>query len=510
MNPQKIARKLVTIQHVFVFITMFVLLFKSDVLGSSAQQSGYWTRQERIPEYYKGTEEPPYLIADQNHVVHAFNSQPLDLEDETSPYVIYYRQWTLEDGWTIPNDVLYYEPAGSIKLVSVVSDKDWIVHLVFLDDNGNLYYTYAYLSEAGSPSAWSEPQIIAEQATRTGPGFEYIGAMAVDTDANKLVLIYSGSEYGDGLYYVFSTDHGATWSSPDLVYLITGDDFVVTDPELYVGTSGIFHAVWSNFKSDGSAGSGYYAAWDPVNNAWRKPIELDVPGIRTPSIIEYNGDLFVSYYHASTNGNWWRRSSDAGITWTSPVQLTPFHKGTNGGLSFVVDSDNTLHAFFGERIDDNNHGMWHSIWTGTTWSNPEAVVKGPQVKDVIGGKGFDPRSARAVISNGNVVLVTWGTDGAGGVNGPWYSYKRFNTPELPTQPLPVPSLAVVQGITSEDTPVAIPTVLQVEKTPILLNNGGDAPRSLQSPQTVIWISVVPVVLLLLGFLFVRYISRNRN
>jgi len=504
----KIARKLITLQHIFMFVILFAFLFKGDVLASSAQQASYWAQQERIPEYYDSTEEPPYLLTDQNHVVHAFNSQPLDLQDSTSPYAIYYRQWTLEDGWTTPNDILYYETAGSIRLVSVVSDKDGIVHLVFLGSDLNLYYTYAYLSQAGSSTAWAEPQIIAEQATRSGPGFEYIGAIAVDAEANKLVVIYSGSQYGDGLYYVFSTDHGITWSSPDLVYLTTGDDFVVTDPELYVGTSGVFHAVWSNFKTDGSAGSGYYAAWDPANNIWSKPIDLDVPGIRTPSIIEHKGDLFISYYHASTNGNWWRRSSDAGVTWTPPVQVSSFHKGTNGGLSFAVDSDNALHAFFGERIDDNNHGMWHVIWTGATWSNPEAVVKGPQVKDVIGGNGFDPRSARAVISNGNVVLVTWGTDGAGGVNGAWYSYKRLDTPELPAQPLLVPDL-VIQGASTENTPIVIST-LPAEKIPVLLNDSGDKPQSLQSPQTEILIGVTPVILLLLGIIVVRYISHNRN
>jgi hypothetical protein len=167
-----------------------------------------------------------------------------------------------------------------------------------------------------------------------------------------------------------------------------------------------------------------------------------------------------------------------------------------------------MHAFFGERIDDNNHGMWHTIWTGTAWSNPEAVVKGPQVKDVIGGNGFDPRSARAVISNGNVVLVAWGTDGAGGVNGAWYSYKRLDTPELPVQPLPVPSLAVQEMVT-ESVPVMTPT-LSAEKIPVILNDGGDEPQSLRSPQTAILIGIIPVILLLLGIIFVRYISHNRK
>jgi hypothetical protein len=107
-------------------------------------------------------------------------------------------------------------------------------------------------------------------------------------------------------------------------------------------------------------------------------------------------------------------------------------------VSFAIDSNNVMHAFFGQRNNDNNHGMWHIIWLGNSWSNSESIVRGPQIRDAIGGEGFDPRSANAVISNGNVLLVTWGTDGAAGENGAWYSYTILDTPELPLVPLPTP------------------------------------------------------------------------
>ena len=55
---------------------------------------------------------------------------------------------------------------------------------------------------------------------------------------------------------------------------------------------------------------------------------------------------------------------------------------------------------------------------------------------MVGSNGFGPRSARAVVSNGNVILVTWGTDGFQGTNGAWYSYKKIDAPELPTELLP--------------------------------------------------------------------------
>ena len=487
-----------------LIIVLFTLFFIK--INPSQAQSTFWTKQEKIPEYYNGAEEPPYLVADQDHVVHAFNSQPLDLRNNDSPKAIFYRKWTMENGWTIPNDVLYDDNGGSIELAGVVSDHTETVHLVLQKNSRDLYYVYNQLALAGTPVSWSSPVLIAQSSTSIGPGIANIGAIAVDETGKNIVVIYSGSEYGNGLYFVFSFDHGVNWSTPYPVYLAGGDKLVVTDPKLYLGKSGIYHAVWSSFNSDGSGGPGYYAKWDLGSQSWSNLVELDAPGMRTPSVIEFNDSVFVSYHHVSSNGNWWRRSMDGGNSWSAPVRVSPLHVGTNGGLSFVVDSGDTLHAFFGERIDDFNHGLWQVIWTGTSWSNPTAVVRGPQVRDTIGGHGFDPRSARAVISNGNVVLVTWGTDGYAGVNGAWYSYKTLDTPELPSQPLVIPT------VNNQTTPAPIATEIVVEITPladidIVKNN---YPEYLQSPQFSIYLGIAPVLIILIGIIIVRYFFRYKE
>jgi hypothetical protein len=492
-------------QKYSLLIIVLSALFFCNIIPSQAQGT-FWSNLEKIPEYFDGTEEPPYLIADQDHVVHAFNSQPLDLRNNASPKAIFYRKWTMENGWTLPNDVLYDDNAGSIELVDVVSDQSYTVHLVLQRNSRDLYYVYNQLAMAGTPASWSSPILIAQDSTSIGPGNANIGTIAADETGNNIVVVYSGSEYGDGLYFVLSVDHGLNWSIPYPVYLVGGDKLVVTDPKLYVGQSGSYHAVWSSFNSDGSGGPGYYANWDSISQSWSDPVELDVPGIRTPAVIEFNGDVFVSYYHVSSNGNWWRRSNDGGNTWSAPARVSSSHVGTNGGLSFVVDSNNTLNAFFGERIDDFNHGLWQVIWTGTSWSNPSAVVRGPQVRDVIGGRGFDPRSARAVVSNGNVVLVTWGTDGFAGVNGAWYSYKTLDAPELPSQPLVIPT------VNNQSTQNAVATETVIEITPLaeidIANN--DYPEFLQSPQFPIYLGVIPVLVILIGIIIARYLFHFKN
>lgn len=491
------------------YLIPLLILFLLDVSHPAAQGAYFWSMQKRIPEYYDSTEEPPYLIADMNRTVHAFNSQPLNLNDGTSPKAVFYRQWTLENGWTYPNDILFDIDGFSLVLLGVTYDQSGRVYLI-VQRNNDIYYTQNYLANANIATSWSPLIQVAGNTVFSGPGIEIVAAIATNEDGSEIVIVFSGRQDDNGLYFTSSMDGGGTWTNPYPLYLTGDETMVVTDPKLYVGKSGNIHAVWSTFLKSGAGGPGYYANFNPSTNTWSQPVELDTPGFRTPSVFEYRSEVFVSYHHINVNGNMWCRSSDGGQTWTSPVQISSRHVGTNGAVSFVVDSADTLHAFFGERIDDNNHGMWHSIWTGSTWSSPEAVVRGPQIKDAIGGKGFDPRSARAVVSNGNLILVTWGTDGAGGSNGAWYSYKRLDTPELPALPLPVPAVTILNVSTEEVLPLVTTAVRTATKPSAILGNTDNTPSSLLDPQLAILVGLIPALLLLAGIFLVRYISRSRN
>ena len=489
-----------------VFITIILSLFFINITKSNAQQP-FWSKQEKIPEYeIENYEQPPYLIADQNHVVHAFNSQSLILDDDNSPRAIFYRQWTLENGWTYPNDVLFDETGGDIELVGVSSDQAGMVHLVYQKNFDDLYYSNAYLADAGNPFAWSVPVFIDGGSLHIRPGIPNVGAIANDNTSGQIVIVFSGAQYGNGLYYTLSTDTGDNWTDPYPIYLTGSGNLIVSDPKLYVGESGFLHGVWATKKDDGFGGPAFYANYDLLNGAWNDPIEIDVPGIRTPSVFDYGGDVLINYHHIISNSNWIRRSSDLGTTWSLPTQISSRHVGTNGSASFVVDSDNNMYVFFAQRINPNDQGVWYAIWNKGRWSGVESVVHGPERSDVVGGNGFGPNSARAVVLNGNVILVAWGTDGAMGQNGAWYSYKILDTPELPAVALPLPELG--------DENAQMPSqnsVIEASETPENAVTLLDADQiKIRNPITSIYLAAGVVVLVLGGFMVLRAIDQTKN
>ena len=108
---------------------------------------------------------------------------------------------------------------------------------------------------------------------------------------------------------------------------------------------------------------------------WSEPVKLADSqsgyGVLTPAIIEYQDVVFALFNR--TPQIIMRRSNDGGGTWADPVVPFESHIGVNGTLSLVVDGDNELNLFFGQRIPGSPdiHGMWHSIWQIDNWSVPE-------------------------------------------------------------------------------------------------------------------------------------------
>jgi hypothetical protein len=376
--------------------------------------------------------------------------------------VIMYNRWTLQEGWTALIDVLLPPLKNQARLMDAYLDQAGIIHLVFVGgDNteANLYYAYVLATQADQAPAWSTPLLVAE-----GPNDPSVAAIAGD-DQENLVIIYSGKQAGWGLYNLYSSDNGRTWSEPEPSFL-TYDELFPFILEVAPGESGLIHTIWDVRNIGGQGRQINYANLRLADRQWSDPVRLaEVDsgyGVLQPTVVEYQDQVFVAY-----SGVVIQQSADGGRIWSPP--LKPFRQtGINGVMSFVVDSKDRLHFLWAQRISGSPdiHGVWHSVWQEGRWTEPEAVVSGPSVPDMTGNKAFDPYDVRAVASQGNVILATWRSDPGLNGNGVWYSYYQLeDAPELPVVPLPsqapIQAAPAVEAIVEPESvaPTATATVV---------------------------------------------------
>jgi hypothetical protein len=369
-------------------------------------REGTWSSQQQIPGYADET-APPILIADRTGIVHAFSYQQMGSGGKE--IAIIYSFWTPDQGWSSPIDILLSPLKNEARLLSVFLDKKGFFHLIFFggdNTNANIYYSKATVASAGKVSGWSTPVLIGDNALNPENG-----AISGD-DSGNLVVLYSGYDDGNGLYAVFSSDGGDTWSDPTLMYLANDNQLFPYESRMYLGVNNELYTVWSVYDLAGHGRAVYFSRLKIGQRHWSNPYLLAentnsaVLGVDLPSLIERDAVIYVTFYNSNVNAHWMRSSSDMGQSWTDPIRIAPRYIGRNNAVALVLDSKDVMHFLFGERVpgfgeripgNPDIQGMWHSIWQGDHWSEPEAVVSGPRIVEK-GYDSFDPSRASAVVS----------------------------------------------------------------------------------------------------------------
>lgn len=492
--------------YVFSLLLLLVFTNQSRTGLTPALQESQWPVPQTIRGYDPET-WPPLLIADQNHTVHAFSYQWLTVPGGEPIRVIVYNQWSFENGWTAPVDILM-SPVKEARLLDVYLDKNGYLHLAFFggdNTSADIYYSQAPAILAEDARSWSVPIIVGQNAG------DPEGAALVEGDQASLYIIYSGRQMGNGLYVVNSSDGGQNWSEPTPIFFTFRDAPHISDLHVIKSKLGTIHALWA-VNNDGGQGRGIYYARSKNGDEWDEPVLLAYTGTdlgtQAPNIFAYEETIFAFYVTQVNQANKMvmRRSSDDGRTWEDQFTMFHRHEGVNGPPSLVVDGNNDLHLFFGQRISAELglvHGMWHSMYKNGRWIEPEPVVRGIKVLDKEGFSSFDPNSARAVVSQGNVILVTWRTDPGSKGNGVWYTFKKIDAPELPVEELPIPAtfsnspIVPADSISVEDTPSIPPVPTSIPLNEDLLDN----PTSLVGVGRIFGGVAVVTFLLLIAFLF---------
>lgn len=498
------------------YLSLFLVVFQSAVVlnytVAKADTANVWAPDARVPGYLDDT-FTPFLLTDSDQTVHALTSQWIN--DGKRRLAVFHRTWRLSGGWTKPVDVIL-APTGNARILNAVIDSSDNLHVIFMtyeNDTPTIFYSFAPAADASSANAWSSHEMVG-----TFPGLESAAILA--DDLGNLYIIYCGIRDGSGVYFVKSIPEGTGWSDPTPIFLTYETTLQPFSLHLVMGPDRQMRATWNVVDSFGVDLGIYFANYSINDSRWSNPLELDVRtvganyfGPSFPVMVDNGRDIVIMY----NNGNPFagipvdlgrpvqlvQSSSDGGETWSSPVGPFPSHQGRSGEHALVLDSNGTPHALFTQRIESQGEngeyqivgGIWHSTFQNSTWAGPDRIVT-----------TYAPHDVRAVVSEGNILLAVWREDpGAKQTHGVWFSYMVLDSPALP--------VASPTQMTSSATPVStpVPTLEPIPATATVFVKMDTIPLDiLSSPAAPIIIAVVPVILILVGVVFMSRFYHKRD
>ncbi len=357
--------------------------------------------------------------------------------EPSGPPVIYYMVKE-NDQWSEPVDV-FVQLQGRMEQLGGVVDPYGHIHLVHGGVNEPFVYSHSVDTDARSAQSWMQPITLADHR-------QLGGSIALDS-AGNLHVVYGAMRAS--IYHQVSSDWGQSWSAPNTAASFLPDQAISSGSLLLtVAPDGKLHMTWSLVPlPDGypPLGSFYTRSTDEGQN-WSKPIEIAPVHYEMASILAGDdGRVHVLYIgRVGVGGRYHRWSSNGGLTWSDPLQLSAPEEGAGlSGGDLALDSADRLHAVFGL---GNDRVIAHSRWDEHTWSKWEKINESvPGVQEVMSIE----------VTQGNHLHVVWESDH----NSIWYVEGRSAAPEIPAVSfIPLPTISSLT-MTPEATRVAPARVL---------------------------------------------------
>lgn len=483
-------------QRIGISFLVFALLSIFWSAPAHAQgQGGGWSEPYRLSST-AGSASEGYLVADQYGYVHCFWTETLFENGNT---VIKYARF---DGtvWTKPNDI--YLTDSGIKNVSPFVDQQGTLHIVWSEgQGGTAYYSHAPANNALSVQNWSKPLRVGVPAR---PVYLKVDSKGV------LHIMYINQTEESGVYYIRSEDQGMTWSQPLWLDPDIQPGYIPDSLHFDIDEDDGLHAVWfyGTREVNGESDWVRYTHSLDGGHTWSAPFTIDkaIPGSdyglsnASPVMIVQGKTVHVIWAAGSLPYRHHRYSTDAGMTWSMPVQIFGgLHGQAFDGLA--VDGAGRLHFFGQIRYP---MGIWHAYWDHSRWSLPSLVYLVADAGENIGDR-VHAHDTRAVVRAGNQLVLTF-ADGPADPNRRLFVTYRILDDIQPNEsmPTPVPTATML--------PTQIPTqptaVTELTMTAQALEPGDV--QSTAAPDFAIRMALVPTLLVLGAIMMVRLLNRRKH
>ena len=463
-------------------------------------QEGGWSEPYRLSSD-AGKASEAYLTADQFGYVHCLWTETLF---ENEHWVIKYSRF---DGatWSKPNDI--YVTDKEIRNVAPFVDQQGILHITWGEGLvGPAYYTYAPANHALSAQNWAKPIQINVPAR----------VVFLRVDSRGVVhIVYIDQTEQAGLYHIRSEDKGITWSEPVWLDPDILPDHIPDSVNFELDENDGLHLVWMY----GTRVEDVIPDWVRYTHSldggltWSQPTLLDQFDEATDHNLTTAGPIMkvqdqtvhVIWAAGSLPYRYHRFSTDAGLTWTEPVQIFgELHGQAFDGLA--VDRAGRIHFFGQIRYP---MGIYHAYWDQTQWSTPSLVYLISEDGSSLGDR-VHAHHTLPIIRAGNQLVLTF-ADGPTEPNRRLFVTYRTMDDILPLEnmPTPVPTATPIQMFTptpEQPTPmtqwtVTAPSFESVEVQPI---------GRLPGPDFAIRVALIPTLLVLAGAIIMQLLSKRKH
>ncbi len=269
---------------------------------------------------------------------------------------IFYKRST-DDGTTWTADTRITNTPGNSDYPSVAV-QDLFIHVVWMENDAGEWEVY-YVRSTDGGATWGE-----ETALTNAPEYQWFPCVAVNGD-NVYVVWYDTRDGGNGeVYFRRSPDRGATWNAEAR---LTNESNASCYPSVTAADS-LVHVIWEDTRT-------YFDIWYKHSTdrgaTWSQDIQLTSdPGASSfPASWTEGSDIYVVFEdNRAGNGEiFFKHSSDNGQSWSDDTRLTDA-----AGLSSyaeVVSSGEHLHVVWQDQRDGGSPEIYykHSSDKGLTW-----------------------------------------------------------------------------------------------------------------------------------------------
>jgi hypothetical protein len=278
-----------------------------------------------------------------------------------------------------------------------------LVYIVWYDNRDGNYELYFKRSTDGG-TTWT-----ADSRLTNFSGDSYNPSISA---ADQIVHVswYDNRNGNNEIYHKRSTDGGISWGADTR---LTNNTATSWDPAVSVSGS-IIHIIWWDNR-DGNYEI-YYKRSTDAGITWGADTRLTIDNSSSefPSLSVSGSEVCVTWSD-NRDGNfeiYYKRSTDAGITWGNDIRLT--NNPAISRRSFAESSGQYMHIVWGDNRDGNYEIYYkRSTDAGITWGTDTRLTNNPAV------------SERPFLSvSGQVVNVVWNDNRDGNYE---LYYKRDST-----------------------------------------------------------------------------------